>query len=134
MLMRSARWRPVMLAIAFVAMVGCHRQQQPDEDDDSFVPLPPVPVHVKNENFADVNINAIIGGVSRRLGTVTGNSVGDFVINYGLSPGQPIILTAIAIGGAGGVSSGSLLVAPGQMIDFRIGSVIRQSSASVRDP
>ena len=32
------------------------------------------------------------------------------------------------------VNSGSLTVGPGQMVDFKIGAVLRQSMATVHDP
>jgi hypothetical protein len=43
-------------------------------------------------------------------------------------------LLATPIGGRGSAGSGSLNVSPGQMIDFKIGSVLRQSTATVRQP
>jgi len=48
--------------------------------------------------------------------------------------GQSISLTATPIGGRGSAGSGALNVSPGQMIDFKIGSVLRQSTATVRQP
>lgn len=92
---------------------------------------PPVPVHVVNENFLDMNVSAIVGGVSRRLGDVTGNSTRDFEL---ASPyGEPVTLTAVPIGGRGSFVSGSLNVGYGQVIVLHIGSSLRQSVAVLRD-
>src|SRR4051812_15704961 len=87
------RMRGWMAAAMLVASVGCSHNQHP-EDEPEFVPIPPIPVHVKNENFLDCNVFVVISGVSRRLGTVTGNGASDFTINYGLSSGQSLYLTA----------------------------------------
>jgi hypothetical protein len=94
----------------------------------------PIPVHVKNENFLDMNVAVVVNGQSRRLGTVSGNGAGNFTINWSVANGQTIVLTASPIGGRGSASSGQLNVGIGQVIDFKIASVLRQSVASVHDP
>ena len=93
----------------------------------------PIPVHVKNENFLDMNIAVVVSGVSRRLGNVVGNGSGDFKIDGNLALGQTIYLTATPIGGRGQAVSGGLSVGPGQMIEFTVASTLRQSTATVRD-
>lgn len=118
-----ARLAAAALAAALVA--ACSHQT-------NFGPRrPPVPVHVINENFLDMNVSAIIGGVSRRLGDVTGNSTRDFELS---SPyGEPVTLTAVPIGGRGSYVSGSLNVGYGQIIVLHIASSLRQSVAVLRD-
>ena len=112
-------------ALATVLVAACSHQT-------NFGPRrPPVPVHVINENFLDMNVSAIIGGVSRRLGDVTGNSTRDFELS---SPyGEPVTLTAVPIGGRGSYVSGSLNVGYGQIIVLHIASSLRQSVAVLRD-
>jgi hypothetical protein len=117
-----------MLAIALAA---CSRNKGQGE---LYPRIDPIPVHVQNENFLDMNVFVVASGVSRRLGTVTGNSAADFKIQWSLINGQTISLTATPIGGRGAAGSGALSVGPGQMIDFKIGSVLRQSTATVRQP
>ena len=57
----------------------------------------------------------VASGVSRRLGTVTGNSAADFKIQWSLINGQTISLTATPIGGRGAaVDSGQWTVISGQ--------------------
>jgi len=94
----------------------------------------PIPVHVRNENFADMNVAVVANGISRRLGLVTGNSSADFKIAWSVANGQGLVLTATPIGGRGLAGSGALSVSPGQVIEFKIGSVLRQSTAVVHDP
>lgn len=94
----------------------------------------PIPVHVRNENFLDMNVYVIVSGVARRLGLVTGNSAGDFKISWSLANGQSIVLRAVPIGGNGSVTSQALSVGEGQEIEFKIASTMRQSTAIVREP
>jgi hypothetical protein len=123
--------RAALLAVV-LASAACARGKNSDEAPD---PRPdPIPVHVKNENFLDMNVAVIVSGQSRRLGTVQGNSTANFAINWSAANGQPIVITASPIGGKGTASSGQLNVGFGQVIDFRIASVLRQSAASVHDP
>lgn len=109
--------------------------RHPETEDDE--PLPkgePIAVHVRNENFLDVNVYAVISGVNRRLGTVSGNGSGDFSIDWGITVGQTISLRAIPIGGRGSASTGSLSIGLGQMIDFVVAPVLSQSTVSVHEP
>jgi hypothetical protein len=91
----------------------------------------PVAVHVINENFLDMNVAAVISGVSRRLGEVTGNSTRDFTVDTPY--GEPVTLTATPIGARGNYVSNALNVSMGQFIEMHIGSSLRQSSAVLRD-
>ena len=115
-----------------VVLAACSRNKK--QSDDFYPRMEPIPVHVKNENFLDMNVAVVSNGVSRRLGLVSGNSSASFKVEWSVASAQGIILTATPIGGRGSAGSGSLIVAPGQVIDFRIGSVLRQSTASVHDP
>lgn len=125
--------RRSIACVALVASVvtgGC-RTKPGDEAEPAF---DPIPVHVTNQNFLDMNVFAVVGGVARRLGTVNGNSAADFVIPPSVSNGQSIVVTAVPIGGSGTASSGQLNVGSGQMIDFRIAPLLRQSTATVHEP
>jgi len=131
-LRRSSAHRFRVVASIAVLLAACSRNKAQNEE---FYPrADPIPVHVQNENFLDMNVFVVSSGVSRRLGLVTGNSAADFKIQWSFINGQSISLTATPIGGRGSAGSGSLNVSPGQMIDFKIGSVLRQSTATVRQP
>lgn len=128
---RSPARRARAVAMLVVILSACSRNKGTEE----FYPrADPIPVHVQNENFLDMNVFVVSSGVTRRLGLVTGNSAADFKVAWSLVNGQTISLTATPIGGRGSATSGSLNVAPGQMIDFKIGSVLRQSTATVHEP
>ena len=130
--MRSTRLRTRVALLCFLAAAACARN--PQTGPDLQTRPEPIPVHVKNENFLDMNIAVVVSGVSRRLGSVVGNGSGDFTIDGQIVVGQTIYLTATPIGGRGQATSGGLSVGPGQMIDFTIGSTLRQSVATVHDP
>jgi len=125
------RYAPVALAL-IVVLAGCARNK--GHDDDFYPRIDPIPIHVRNENFLDMNVAVVSNGVSRRLGLVAGNSSADFKVDWAVANGQGIALTATPIGGRGVAGSGSLNVSPGQVVEFKIGSVLRQSTAMVHDP
>ena len=119
-------------AIASIAMTACLHNQGAESD---FVPRPdPIPIYVRNENFLDMNVFVVTSGISRRIGTVTGNAAANFKIDWTVANGQSITITATPIGGRGTASSGALNVGIGQVIDFKIAAQLRQSVASVHDP
>lgn len=122
----------VTMCAALVASTGCFLRAKPGEQPP---PHEPIPIRVRNENFLDVNVYASVGSLSRRLGTVPGNSSATFTLDWSATVGQPIVMTAIPIGGGGArATSQGLNVGYGQMIYFNVGSVLRQSTATVGDP
>jgi hypothetical protein len=88
-------------------------------------------LQVRNENFLDMDVYAVSNGLATRIGTVTGNSTAHFVLNESLAA-QDLRIVATPIGGNGRASSGNITVAPGETIDFRIGSTLRNSSVVIR--
>jgi hypothetical protein len=133
MTFRTTRARTAALSLLLLAASACVHHPQGEEEDQP-VKGPPVLVHIRNENFLDMNVFVVVSGVNRRLGTVSGNSTGDFSIDWGLTIGQSITLLAVPIGGRGSASSGSLSIGLGQMIDFTVAPVLRQSTVSVHEP
>jgi hypothetical protein len=120
-----------ILAIALVVAASCSRNNQDTDPDPRF---DPIPIHVRNENFLDMNVAVISGGVSRRLGLVTGNSTGDFTVPWSIGNGSGLVLTATPIGSRGSITLPAVNVGVGQMVDLKIASVIRQSVVVVREP
>jgi hypothetical protein len=126
------RARLFVLLSALLVLAACSRNKELESDAD-FRPEP-VQIHVRNENFLDMNVAAVAGGVTRRLGMVTGNSSADFTVPWSLGNGTGIILTATPIGGTGRAVTPSLNIGIGQAIDFKVASVLRQSIAVVYEP
>lgn len=95
------------------------------------VPANAIEVQVKNENFLDMDVFAVSNGVSTRLGTVTGNSGRNFVLPPSVTT-NGVNIIATPIGGEGRATSGSLMVSPGETVEFRIGSVLANSAVYIR--
>jgi len=130
--MRFNSFRVRALALALIASAACSHKNSPESEPE---PLPdPISVRVKNENFLDMNVAVVTTSVSRRLGTVTGNAVATFTIPWNVANGNTIAITATPIGGRGQATTGGLNVSPGQVIEFRVGAILRQSGVSVHDP
>ncbi|MGH7617804.1 MAG: hypothetical protein ACREPM_11290 [Gemmatimonadaceae bacterium] len=127
-----ARARLAVLAVALLVACAHNTQSNMEADDDP--PREPIRVHVRNENFLDMNIAVVSSGVARRLGQVPGNSVGDFTVEFNLANGQSISISATPIGGSGRYQSPGLSLGSGQLVDVRIASTLRQSSTVVREP
>jgi hypothetical protein len=124
--------RTRVAVVLLAALAACSHGNDPNAEP---VPIPdPVALHVKNENFLDVNVAVVANGVSRRLGTVSGNSSGTYSIAWNVASGQQITITATPIGGRGFATTGGLSVSPGQVIEFRVASQLRQSAVAVHDP
>lgn len=131
--MTAQAWRLRVAAIALIGAAACfHNNPQTEEEIDARPE--PIPVHVINENYLDMNVYYVANSVTRRLGTVNGNGTADFSINWTYASTSSIVLMGVPIGGSGRAVSGPLNVGSGQMISFRIASVLRQSVAVVQDP
>jgi len=110
-----------------VASACSHTQEAGGE----VAPATAVGLHVKNENFLDMDVYAVSDGLATRLGTVTGNGSRNFVLDATLAV-QDFRIVATPIGGNGRASTGSVSVSPGQTIDFTIGSTLRNSRVFIR--
>ena len=132
--MPSLRLPSRSIALLLVALATACLRHPATEDDQPQEKAEPIHVHVRNENFLDMNVYMIVNGVSRRLGTVTGNGAGDFTVDWGITIGQSIALQAVPIGGRGSANSGSLSIGLGQMIEFTVAPVLRQSTVTVHEP
>jgi hypothetical protein len=87
---------------------------------------------VQNQNFNDVDVYAVAGGLATRIGTVTGNSTTRFGLSEALYTAPDFRVVATPIGGNGRASTGPLVVSPGQTIEFTVAPVLRMSSVMLR--
>jgi len=88
-------------------------------------------LEVVNQNFSDMDVYAVAGGLATRVGTVTGNSTSKFALHSSMISADGLRVVASPIGGNGRASSGNLSVSPGQTIRFTIGVSLRLSHAEV---
>jgi hypothetical protein len=128
--MRGKRFL-IGLMVATATMPAATACSHANEQAGELAPANTVDLHVKNENFLDMNVYAVKDGQSTRLGTVTGNGSRNFVLDATLAA-QDFRIVATPIGGTGRATTGSIAVAPGQTLDFTIGSVLRNSTVFIR--
>jgi|SRR6185503_4137407 len=118
-------------AAATVSTVsGCARTGQAAGD---LAPATSIGLNVKNQNFYDMDVYAVSDGLATRLGMVNGNNARSFKLHSSLAS-RDLRIVATPIGGNGRASTGEVVVAPGQTIEFTIGSTLRNSTVSVRSP
>jgi len=128
--MRRLRLLVGVLSIGAAApMAACTHTPQASGD---VAPATAIGLRVRNDNFLDMDVYAISAGLATRLGTVTGNSRHNFVLDASMADGQDFRIVATPIGGNGRATTGTLAVSPGQLIDFTIGSTLRNSSVIIR--
>jgi hypothetical protein len=104
-----------------------------NEAGGDVVPAAAIGLTVTNDNFLDMDVYAVTDGLSTRLGTVTGNGHRSFSLSPSMAS-RDLRIVATPIGGNGRASTGEVVVSPGQIIDFRIASLLRNSTVSIRSP
>ena len=111
-----------------LGVVSCSRTGQAAGE---VAPAGAIGLRVRNNNFLDMDVYAVSAGLATRLGTVSGNSLRNFVLDPSLAtPDLRIVATPIGVNGR--AATGQVLVSPGQTIDFTIGSVLRNSTVFIR--
>jgi hypothetical protein len=112
-----------------IVTVGCHRGGFANAPEGT---RGAVGLVVQNQNFNDMDLYVVSEGLATRVGDVTGNSTARFSLDPSFFPASEIRVIATPVGGNGRASTGPLNVSAGQTIVFTIGSVLRQSTASIR--
>jgi hypothetical protein len=97
-------------------------------------PSPPsseVSVEVENQNWSDITIYLMAGGLPQRLGMVTALSNATFVVSpQRLNTTHPLRLRALPVAGRA-FTSEPILVQPGQAITWTLRNDLDTSSISV---
>lgn len=128
--MRGRHFLVALIAVTTTvsAAAACSRT---NEAAGEVAPASAIGLHVKNENFLDMDVYAVSDGLATRLGTVTGNGSRNFVLDASLAA-LDLRIVATPIGGNGRASSGVIAVSPGQTVEFTIGSRLRNSTVFIR--
>ncbi|HXT18247.1 MAG TPA: hypothetical protein VN706_21630 [Gemmatimonadaceae bacterium] len=119
----------MLRAIVAASVVGCARPNELADGD--LDPTAPIAVKVQNQNFNDVDVFAVSGGMARRLRTVTGVSSGMFSLDASYAA-RSLYIVASPIGGFGRASSGQLNVSAGDTVEFRVGPKLANSGVLIR--
>lgn len=121
----------VGLAAALVAPLAC-RPHRGAEDEVSAADQGEFVVRVINNHYLDVTVYLLRGAERVRVGVVSGNSRQDFVLPgrlLGLG-GQISLLGTVSTSNAV-VRSNPVLVGRGEFVEWRLESVLRNSSVTV---
>lgn len=117
------------MAGLLLAAVSCaHRRPGADAQ-----PVPDAPVHVNviNHYTLPVDIFAVGGGVTYRMGTVHPGIPSTFVLHQSMIGNGPVEFIAQSVGTEPPVRSGQLLLAPGDVVEFEIATPLFKSTATV---
>lgn len=125
--------RARVLVLLLAAATECHHASR------SGSARPPVPVsaaefvlQVVNHHWLDVDIYIVHDGQRTRVGTVTATTTQNFPVSTRLlGASRQIALVADAIGSRETVRSETLVIQPGQYVEWTLESSLRRSSVAV---
>ena len=86
---------------------------------------------VTNDNLFAMAIFVVTNGVPVRLGTVMANQAHTFRVDPSLVPTAQLRVLATPIGSTGGATTGTLLIKAGDLVDFRITTMLSQSTTII---
>lgn len=122
-------WPAVLVVAAVLSACAGRRASTPfaggGEDYD-------IPVEVDNHNYLDIVVFAMQGEATNRLGSVTGLSSRSLTVPGQLVVAGRIRLLVDPVGSREAYLTEDIMVNPGDVVVLQVGSVIRQSSWSVR--
>ncbi len=91
-----------------------------------------VPLRIDNHNWLDVVIYVVHDGQQTRLGLATASSSATFSLpEHLLGQGREVQLLGDPVGGHGAVSTETIVVQPGQSIDWTLETDLRRSFVGV---
>ncbi|HVX40581.1 MAG TPA: hypothetical protein VHB25_13505 [Gemmatimonadaceae bacterium] len=113
--------------LAIPGLTSCAHNQAGGQ----LAPANAVTVDVNNQNFYSMDVYLVSDGLPTRLGTVNSNHEESFVLDPSVIS-QDLRIVAAPIGGNGRASTGTIVAAPGQTIEFRIAPLLRNSTTYIR--
>ena len=129
--MRSTMFAP-MLALLSILAAGC-ASHKPTPDATTTDPRSPQLVTVSNDNWLDVAVYLVNGGMKVRIGTVNSHTTKTLRTRL-LSPASPVQLMIDPIGATAGHLTDAVVVMPGQRIELRVGPQLSISTIAVWNP
>jgi hypothetical protein len=125
---RGRGWRGLLLTLVVLA---CHHGKRPTEPAPDDKPAD-VLLDVINHNWLDVIIYVVHDGARTRVGTASASSQSNFTLPARLlGQGREIRLLGHPIGGSGRATTETLVVQPGQWIEWTLESDLARSSVGV---
>ncbi len=114
-------------SLASAASTGCRSAGSYEEAERAN----PVTLVVQNENYNDMNILVVAGGLTTRIGRVRGSATSRFELSEGFYNASDFRIEATPVTGTGRATTGPLNVASGLTVEFTIAPNLRASSVIV---
>lgn len=121
------RARSLLYLSAFIPGIACA-----SAEERRAAPTGPVSVEVTNHNVLDVNVFAVGGSQTVRLGTVSTNATRTFEIPGGLYVASGLRLLVDPVGSAQGMLTDEVQVLPGDTVSLTVLPILSTSTTSVR--
>lgn len=123
-----------LVAVAMIAGAAgaCGRSGAPYDQGSAQPAARAITVQVQNDNMLAMDIFAVSGSNTHRLGSVGPGLHDTLVLDPGLMPTGLVEIVARPTGGGRSVSSGALNPWPGQTVEFLIGLNLGESRATIR--
>jgi hypothetical protein len=125
-------WRRLLLAVALpLAGPACHHGAHPTAPAPSDG-SPDIPLEVANHNWLDVIVYVVRDGQPTRVGIASASSSARFTLPARLlGQGREIRLMGHPIGGSGATLTETVVVQPGQWIEWTLESDLARSAIGV---
>ena len=121
----------LLLLLALAAVPACHHAKRDAEPDPETAPVD-VPLEIDNHNWLDVTIYVVHDGERSRVGIANASSQSSFVLPARLmGQGHEVRLLGHPIGGTGGTITETVVVQPGQYIEWTLETDLNRSAIGV---
>jgi len=117
----------LLLVSALISGIACV-----SDEERRRAPTGPVSVEVTNHNVLDVNVFAVGGSQTARLGTVSTNATRTFAIPRGLFVSTGLRLLIDPVGSVQGTLTDEIQVFPGETITLNVMPLLSASTTTVR--
>jgi len=123
--------RRLLLLLGLAAGPACHHAKRDSEPAPETEPVD-VPLEIDNHNWLDVIIYVVHDGERSRVGIANASSQSSFVLPARLmGQGHELRLLGHPIGGTGGTITETVVVQPGQYIEWTLESDLNRSAIGV---
>ena len=128
---RPCSRRAALLLPLFLSAPACHHAA-PESAARPVDPNAEIPLEIANHNWLDVIIYVVRDGQASRVGIANASSSASFALPARmLGQGREIRLWGHPIGGTGGALTESVVVQPGQWIEWTLESDLDRSAIGV---